>query len=201
VDAHRGIFPPVDGGWTRIAPWRPGLEAVIAFTGHAFLAVDADVSDDDLAPLGINGYGGAHAPRVIQALAGPNGWIDSLDAVLLRASKRTVRSTLVERPDLRQHPRVRLAARVRDDVHVLGLPDLVSPSLVTAARGLGGLLELGIETDGRTDAVALLEQASTLGLPDEPVVASVAPGNARALRAFLTAGFRPVASVQLYQRC
>ena len=34
----------------------------------------------------------------------------------------------------------------------------------------------------------------------EPVVAAVAPGNARALRTVLAEGFRPIASVQLYQR-
>ena len=48
LDAHRGSFPPVDGGWTRITPWRSGLGAVIAFTGHAVMAVDDDVEDHDL---------------------------------------------------------------------------------------------------------------------------------------------------------
>jgi hypothetical protein len=190
----------VDGGWTQIAPWRAGLGAVVAFTGHAFLAVDDDVSDEDLDRLGVDGYGAAHSPRVVQALAGPDGWIDSLDAVLVRSPERSLRSDLVERPDLRSHPRAQLAMRVRDDVRVLGLPDPRSTSLVTVARGLGGLVELGIQTDGSTGAASLLQQASTLAPDDEPVVASVAPGNARALRTFLAAGFRPVASVQLYQR-
>ncbi len=200
VDANLGVFPPVDGGWTRIAPWRAGLGAVIAFTGHAFMAVEDDASDADLTGLGVDGYGGAHAPRVIQALAGTDGWIDSLDAVLVRDAGRSTVSTLVERGDLVSHPRALVASRVRDKVRILGLPDTRNRSLVTVARGLGGLVELGIETDGHTDGVTLLQQASTLAPDDEPVIASVAPGNARALRTFLRAGFRPVASVQLYQR-
>src|ERR1700751_2630561 len=30
--AADGRFPEADGGWRRVPPWRPGLEAVIAFT-------------------------------------------------------------------------------------------------------------------------------------------------------------------------
>jgi len=199
LDAHRGVFPAVDGGWTRIAPWRRGLGAVIAFTGHAFIAVADDVGDGHLEHLRIDGFGGAHATAVIQSLAGAEGWIDSLDAVLVSAPTREAERTLVERPDLTDHPRVLVARKVRDDVRVLGHPGPGDRSLVTVSRGLGGLVELGIETDGAADAVAMLREASTLVPDDEPVVAAVAPGNARALRTFLSAGFRPVASVQLYQ--
>jgi len=137
LDAHRGSFPPVDGGWTRIAPWRSGLGAVIAFTGHAVMAVDDDVEDHDLAELGVDGYGGAHDPRVVLALAGAAGWIDSLDAVLLCAPPTSLACTLVERPDLAGHPRAQLATKVRDDVRVFGHPDVGDQSLVTVARGAG----------------------------------------------------------------
>lgn len=60
-------------------PWRPGLEAIISFTGHAVFAVAADITDHRLASLGADGFGGAHDPRLITALAGPDGWIDCLD--------------------------------------------------------------------------------------------------------------------------
>ena len=36
--AAAGRFPDADGGWQRMPPWRAGLEAVVAFTGHAVLA-------------------------------------------------------------------------------------------------------------------------------------------------------------------
>ena len=54
----------------------------MAFTGHAVLAVAPDVSDARIIELGANGLGGAHDPRLVAALAGPDGWIDSLDVLL-----------------------------------------------------------------------------------------------------------------------
>ncbi|MDT4973833.1 MAG: hypothetical protein QOG22_3976, partial [Pseudonocardiales bacterium] len=34
-DASHGRFPDPDGEWHRIPLWRPGVEAIVAFTGHA----------------------------------------------------------------------------------------------------------------------------------------------------------------------
>jgi hypothetical protein len=82
ADAAAGRFLAADGGWRRVPPWRPGLEGIVAFTGHAVLAVAPDISDRRLIELGVNGFGGAHDPRLVTALAGPDGWIDSLDALL-----------------------------------------------------------------------------------------------------------------------
>ena len=72
---------------------------------------------------------------------------------------------------------------------------------MTLATGLGGLPELGIEVDprkGHTGA-EVTQAALTLVPRDQVVVAACAPGNARALRAALAAGFEPVASVQLWR--
>ena len=88
--AAAGRFPDADGGWQRMPPWRAGLEAVVAFTGHAVLVVDPRRPDRLLAGLGADGLGGAHHPRLIAALAGPDGWIDSLD--LLMAARGTGRA-------------------------------------------------------------------------------------------------------------
>jgi hypothetical protein len=202
LDAARGRFPDADGGWTRIQPWRPDLEGVVAFTGHAFLAIGADVDDALLADLGVDGYGGAHAPRVVQTLAGPTGWVGTLDVVLVSGvgDTKRVRTVLVDRPDLADRPAVERARRVRDDVRTLGTTDPEDHSLVTVARGLGGLVELGIETDGHAHAASMIRAARALAPAGDPVVATVPPANARALRAFLRAGFKPVASVQLYKR-
>lgn len=197
--AAAGQFPPVDGRWEEVPPWRPGVEAVIAFTGHALLAIARD-HGVDLAGLGVDGFGGAHHPRVAVALAGADGWIDSLDAVLVTPGTGGANATaaLVERPDLADHHRVVFAAAVRDAVQVLGRP--TGSGLVTLGRGLGGLAELGVEVgdDGAPGTGAALIAAALTHVPSGDVaVAAVAPGNARALRAFVTAGFRPVASVQL----
>lgn len=199
-DALDGRFPAPDGGWQRVPPWRAGVEAVLAFTGHAVLAVDDDISDGRLAALGVDGYGGAHHPRVLLDLAGPAGWIDSLDALLIRRGGGPVE--LVDRPDLADHPRAAFARRLRDDVRVLGRPD-GSGVLATVGRGIGGLAEISVELDAaarsRGDGAALVRAAAAAVPANDPVVAAVAPGNAASLRAFLAAGFRVVGSVQVFR--
>ena len=177
TDAAAGRFPPVDGGWQRVPPWRPGLEGIVAFTGHAVLALAPDVTDERLAGFGVNGLGGAHDPRLIAALAGPDGWIASLDVLLAgrgtgqpgaagagpagagpasagpagagpaSAGPAGAGPRLVDRPDLAAHPRVQFAARIRDQPRILGYPDLRRSALAVVSRGLGGLTELSFELE------------------------------------------------------
>ncbi len=192
--AAAGRFPPVDGAVERVPPWRPGLAAVVAFTGHAFVAAEPGRRLDPSVEALVDGFGGAHHPRVATAIAGPDGWIDSLDAVLV-APARGGPPALAERPDLAGHARAAFATGVRDEVRCVGPVD--ADALVTLGRGLGGLTEVGVEIDDDTSGRDLLVAALTMVPAGEVVVAAVAPGNARALRSFLAAGFRPVASVQL----
>jgi hypothetical protein len=203
--AARGEFPPVDGGWRRVPPWRPGLEGVIAFTGHAVFAVAPDITDDRIAGLGPDGFGGAHDPRLVSALAGPDGWIDSLDQLLVRhgAGRTGTQPQLVHRPDLVRHPRARLAAALRDDVTVLGHPGRDRAAVAVLGRGVGGLLELSfeVEPDHRGGAGTALIAAALDAVPAEQlVVACAAAGNAASLRALLSAGFVPIGSLQLFRR-
>ncbi|AWB94170.1 N-acetyltransferase [Aeromicrobium chenweiae] len=203
ASAADGRFPPVDGGWQRVPPWRPGLEAVVAFTGHAVFAVSPDVTDADLSRLGADGFGGAHDPRLVSALAGQDAWIDVLDVLLVARGRGSRLSDLVRRPDLARHPRALHAAAIRDDVEVLGRPDPARSAVVTLGRGVGGLCELSFETelDHRGGSgVALIEAALAAVPQDRVVVAAAAPGNAASLRALLGAGFAPVGSIQLFCR-
>ena len=197
--AAAGVFPPVDGGWDRVRPWREGLEAVVALTGHAYLAVGEDVDDAALAALRPDGFGGAHHPRVVTALAG-GGWVDALD-VLLAAGGGGVpvrADRLVPRPDLAGHPRAVLARRLRGDVLVLGRPG-GDASLVTVSTGVAGLTEIGAEVAAGTDGAHLVADVVATRPAGSTVLAAVAPGNARSLRSLLRAGMRPVGSVQLYR--
>lgn len=195
-DAAQGRFPPVDGGVSRTAPWREGVEAAVAFTGHAVLAVREDVPDARLLGLGVHGYGGAHDPRVTTALAG-DGEIGVLDVLLVgRGTGR--RHPLVPRPDLAETERARHAGQWRDDVRVLGLPDPTSTGLATLSRGIAGMTEVGLQSgDGSTEQLL----TGALGeVPDgEVVLASVTPGNARSMRFFLRRGFVPIGSVQQWR--
>jgi hypothetical protein len=198
-DAAAGSYPPVDGGWHQVPQWRPGLAAVVAFTGHAVFAFDR-LDAARLTELGVDGYGGAHDPRVIADLAGPTGTIDCLD--MLTAARGTGGgSGLVPRPDLAEHPRVRLARGIRRDVRVWGYPE--STTVVTVASGIGGLTELSFELDprlrGRGGSAAVLADALALVPAGELVIACVAPGNVASLRAVLRAGFVPLGSIQLLE--
>lgn len=197
-------FPPVDGAVTRVSPWRPGVGAVVAFTGHAVLAIDEAVDDDLLNSLGLDGFGGATHPRVPVALAGPGGWIDNLDAVLVARGTGLGSSDLIRRPDLAGHDRIAHARSVRDDVAVWGPPigSASDGAVISISRGLGGLTELSLELPGALQGRGLgrflIAAALDLCERDEVVVAAVAPGNAASLRAALAVGFQPVASVQLF---
>lgn len=206
-EAARGGFPEADGGWERAGVWRRGVEAVVAFTGHAYLAVGDDLNDIELEAMGVDGFGGAHHPHVAERIRG-TGWADSLDVLLARANpivhQSLVADELVARPDLVGHPRVVAAQQVRTGIQVLGLPARRSRSLVTIAEGgLGGLTEIGLETHGEQPGRDLLLGAlrwAAMHLdPGLPLLAAVAPANARSLQLFLGAGFTPVGSVQLFR--
>ena len=204
--AAKGEFPAADGGWERASLWLRGVEAVVAMTGHAYLAVGQDLADVELDAYGVDGYGGAHHPRVAELIRG-SGWADALDVLLVRppdAPRPTATGPdLVSGDDLAGHPRVAVAQHVRSGIRVLGMPSRRVRSVVTVASGLGGLPEIGLQTEGPTSGRELLDAAlrwvdDELGHSD-PLVAAVAPGNARSLRLFLHVGFVPVGSVQLFR--
>lgn len=205
-NASRGVYPPDDGRWERAGLWRRGVEGIVAMTGHAYLAVGDDLGDVELDALGVDGFGGAHHPLVAERVRG-SGWADTLDVLLVRNPSLPTPDSdveLVERTDLaRRHPRVATAMNVRSGIRVLGLPARRSRSVVTLADGVGGLPEIGIQAEPQQPGEQLLAAALrwAAGQLDSnlPVLAAVAPGNARSLRLFLRSGFVPVGSVQLFR--
>ncbi|MGH3290527.1 MAG: hypothetical protein ACRDP7_01835 [Trebonia sp.] len=204
--AAAGRFPAADGRWTRVPPWQPGLQAVMAFTGHAVFAVDPDISGHLLDSLGADGFGGAHDPRLITALAGPDGWIDTLDILMAAqgAGRPGVPPVLVRRPDLTSHPRAAFAAGIRDSPQIIGYPDPGRSALAIISQGIAGLTELSFELEPGhrgQGAGATLARDALSAIPDgQLVLAAVAPGNAASLRALLAASFVPLGSVQLFRR-
>jgi hypothetical protein len=204
--AADGRFPEADGGWRRAPLWRPGLEAIISFTGHAVLAVAPDIPDRRLVSLGVDGFGGAHDPRLITALAGPDGWMDCLD--MLTVGRGTGHASepprLVDRPDLATHPRAAFAATIRDQARPMGYSDRSRGALAVISRGIAGLTELSFELEpqrrGRGGGTELVRDALSVIPAGQLVVAAVAPGNAASVRALLAAGFVPLGSVQLFRR-
>lgn len=201
-DAAEGRFLDPDGGWRRLPPLDDGIEAVVAFTGHAVFCLGADIPDDRLRVLGADGWGGAHAPRLVADIAGPGAWMSSLD--VLMAARATGRGGLVARPDLTGHPRVAYASRLRRDIAVLGFPDPARRAVAVVGRGLAGLVEVGMEVEperrARGDGRDLVLGALGAVAPGALVVACVAPGNAASLRSLLGVGFVPLGAVQLVRR-
>ncbi len=204
--AADGRFPAADGGWQRVPPWRTGVEASFAFTGHSVLSVAPDVTDQRLAALGADGFGGAQDPRLIVALAGPDGWIDCLDLVMTGRGTGPAGQPprLVDRPDLATHPRAVFAAEARDQARPLGYPDRGRGALAVISRGIAGLTELSFELEpdrrGNGGGAGLVRDALTAVPSGELVLAAVAPGNAASVRALLAAGFVPLGAVQLFRR-
>jgi hypothetical protein len=191
ADVLAGRYPESDGGFDVIAPdATTGLHAVLSFTGHAVVATDRPA--DEVAALGLDGYGGAHHPDVLRALAGPGGWIGVLD-LMLWAEATGVGGTTLERTTAHDgHHRVRYARDSRIDVQVWA----DERGLVTVGRGLGGRTEIGIELHdeaphGQGHGRAMWRDVLA-ELPPGPVWASCAPGNARSVRALLAAGFQAV---------
>lgn len=194
-DALAGQWPADDGGWTLLPSWRPGLGAVVAFTGHAYVCTDRPPGDATLDALGCDGYGGATLPPVLTALAG--GWIDCLDVLLAARGVGRGDPQMVPREDLADHPRVRHARLSRESVRVLGYADPARRDLATVGSGLAGLPQIGVEaTDLGVGSALFADLLATL--PDPLVLAGIAPGNARSLRSALRAGFTVLGSVQLF---
>jgi hypothetical protein len=204
--AAAGRYPAADGSWRRVPPWRPGVEAIVAFTGHAVLAVAPDIPDRRLVSLGVDGFGGANDPRLITALAGSGGWIDCLDMLMAGRGDGhpDVPPRLAGRPDLAAHPRAAFATRIRDQPRVLGYADPGRTALAVISRGIAGLTELSFELEdghrGHGGGTRLVRDALTAIPSGQLVLAAVAPGNAASVRALLSAGFVPLGSVQLFRR-
>ncbi|MER6141499.1 hypothetical protein ABT174_15720 [Streptomyces sparsogenes] len=193
-NAADGRFLPADGQVTTLPALPRGLECSVAFTGHAVIATA--LSPGEVQAQEPDGYGGSLAPDFLRYLAGQDGRIGTLDAVLVaRGTSGSPR--LPQRLDAEDHPRVRHARDLRTGVRVYG----DERGLVTLADGLAGRREISIELDqpgisGSSSGLgrSLLRDALTLVPAGEPVFAAVSPGNARSLRAFLAAGFIPLGS-------
>jgi hypothetical protein len=186
-DAAAGRFPDVDGEVTYLPDLGGSWEAVVCFTGHAFIASRLGAADvSDLAP---DGFGGALHPGILLRMAGPDGAVGSIDVTMYAEGKGG--GTMRANPGLDDHPRVRYARARREDVQAYGAAD----GLFTLGVGLGGRWEMSVEnnTDGPRGR-DLIDQALKMTPQGELLFAAVAPGNSRSLRSFLACGFVPIGS-------
>jgi len=187
LDATEGRFPDVDGAVEVVEPMAGDPHAVVEFTGHSFVVSDCDAAE--VLARGADGFGGASQPDLLRWLAGPGGWIGSLDAVLF--ARGVGGGRLPARSDLDDHSRVTRSRAHRRDVRVHG----DGTGLVTIGHGLVDRLEVSVELLGtRTPGAGrrLIGEALELIPAGDVAFAQVAPGNAASLRAFLSCGFAPI---------
>ncbi|MFF9034905.1 GNAT family N-acetyltransferase [Streptomyces sp. NPDC014892] len=193
--AAEGIFPPADGGTTVVAQHSPRDAGVLCFTAHSVVFTDEDPEwvRASLAATECDALSASMNPRFLAALMERTGRTsETIDAML-------VASPLPGEPPLplREimdacHPRVVYARRRRDDVRVW----TVDGGVLTTGRGIAGRLEVSVEVDEgvRQRGLGRALVRAARHLVAEPLWAQIAPGNARSVRAFQGAGYRPVGS-------
>jgi GNAT superfamily N-acetyltransferase len=192
-------FPPADGGVT-IVPQPSRRDAgVLAFTAHAVIFTDEDPGwvRAALAAAPSDRLAAAMNPAFLAALLARTGRVMNTIDLL------TVAPALPGAPDLKLreiqdpgHPRVVRSVQYRDGVRVWA----TDGGLLVLGRGVGGRWEAAIEVDGAARGRGLgpaLARAARHLAPGPVIWAQQAPGNARSVRAFQKAGYRPVGSEAL----
>ncbi|MFI9614072.1 GNAT family N-acetyltransferase [Streptomyces sp. NPDC052023] len=197
--AARGVFPPADGG-TTVVPQPSSRDAgVIAFTGHSVVFTDEDPGwvHETLSTLDCDALAATMNPRFLAAFMERTGrTTDTVDVMAVGAPLAGEPPLALSEIRDPGHPRVARSRRRRDDVRVWA----TEGGVLVLGRGVAGRLEAAVEV---AEAVrhrglgrALAVTARHLG-GGEPVWAQISPGNARSLRAFQAAGYRPVGSEAL----
>ncbi|MFF3451629.1 GNAT family N-acetyltransferase [Streptomyces sp. NPDC002667] len=196
--AAHGVFPPPDGA-TTIVPAPSHRDAgVLALTGHSVVFTDEDPRwvRSALRAAGCDPLAAPLSPRFLTALMDRTGRAhDTVDALLVGTPlPGGAPPDLVELADP-VHPRVAYARGRRDEVRAWA----ADGGVVVLGRGVAGRLEVSVEVaDGvRRRGLGRLLVTAARHLAAEPVWAQVSPGNARSVRAFLAAGYRPVGAEAL----
>jgi hypothetical protein len=188
-------------GWGPITvlPPPPHLKgAVVAFSGHTFIAADVDPRDVE-ARMGGNPLSGPVLPSFLEWLGTQVGArAGMIDVVLAAPGTGVPDPALTEEPRWRDYERAQHGARLRRGLSGWAAEGL---GLVLIGRGLVDRWELAYEVSADAPAGsgrALASLARGLVPRDEPLFAQVAPGHARSLRACLAAGYRPIGSEILF---
>ncbi|WP_030211096.1 GNAT family N-acetyltransferase [Streptomyces sp. NRRL S-87] len=198
--AARGQYPPPDGGVTVLPQPSHRDAGVIAFTAHSVVFTDEDPEwvHTTLAALDCDALAATMNARFLAALLGRTGRTTDTIDLLTAADPLPGEPPLPLRelvdPD---HPRVTSARRRRDDVRVWACDG----GVLVLGRGVAGRWETAIEVDedarhrglGRSLALA----ARHLVPDGSPVWSQQAAGNARSVRAFQAAGYRPIGAEAL----
>ncbi|MFE9554583.1 GNAT family N-acetyltransferase [Streptomyces sp. NPDC006692] len=197
--AAGGRFPPMDGGTTVVAQPNPRDAGVLAFTAHSviFLDEDEDWIRATLAHTDADPLGASMNPRFLAALMARTGrsmnCVDLLTCAPALPGEPPIALTEIED---REHPRVARAWKFRDEVRVWA----ADGGVLVLGRGVAGRWEAAVELDesARGQRLGVQLALAARHLVPEPVLwAQQSPGNARSVRTFQAAGFRPMGSEAL----
>ncbi len=194
--AARGVFPPADGGTTIVNQPSPRDAGVLAFTAHSVVFTDEDPGwiRRTLAAADCDRLAATMNARFLAALMDRTGRTsDTIDVLLTGAALPGEPPLALTEIDDPGHPRVVSARRRRDDVRVWA----AEGGVLVLGRGVAGRWEVAVEVDEGARQRGLgrrLVAAARHLAGGAPVWAQVSAGNARSLRAFQAAGYRPVGS-------
>lgn len=172
---------------------------MLAFTAHSVVFTDEDPDWVRSVLVGTPGdeLAATMHPHFLSALMARSGrhmnTIDLLTVAHALPGEPEIALREIEDPE---HPRVARAMKYRDEVRVWA----AEGGVVILGRGVAGRWETAIEVAeearGRGLGVRLARAARQL-VPDAVVWAQQSPGNARSVRTFQAAGYRPVGSEAL----
>ncbi|MDX2531140.1 GNAT family N-acetyltransferase [Streptomyces europaeiscabiei] len=191
----RGVFPPADGGTTVVAQHSPRDAGVLCFTAHSVVFTDEDPRwvYESLAAAECDALSASMNPRFLAALMERTGRTsETIDAMLVASPLPGEPPLPLKEIEDAGHPRVAYARRRRDDVRVWA----ADGGVLTTGRGIAGRLEVSVEVDEdvRHRGLGRSLVSAARHLVAEPLWAQIAPGNARSVRAFQSAGYLPVGS-------
>ncbi|ROQ65899.1 hypothetical protein EDD93_0298 [Streptomyces sp. 840.1] len=197
--AAQGRFPPPDGSTTVVRQPNARDAGVLAFTAHSVVFTDEDPRWVRAALAGTPGDALAATmnPHFLGALMARTGrHMNTID--LLTVATALPGAPELELRELRDpgHPRVARAMGFRDEVRVWR----AAGGVLILGRGVAGRWEAAIEVDGEARGRRLgerLARAARHLVPGPVVWAQQSPGNARSVRTFQAAGYRPVGSEAL----
>ncbi|MFJ6016363.1 GNAT family N-acetyltransferase [Streptomyces sp. NPDC092952] len=198
-DAARGRFPAADGGTTVVR--QPGARdaGVLAFTAHSVVFLDEDPGWVRSVLAGTPGdpLAATMNPHFLGALLARTGrHMNTVDLLTVAAALPGGPEIALREIEDPEHPRVARALEYRDDVRVWA----ADGGVVVLGRGVAGRWETAVEVDEEARGRGLgelLARAARHLVPDAVVWAQQSPGNARSVRTFQAAGYRPVGSEAL----
>ncbi|WP_328553302.1 MULTISPECIES: GNAT family N-acetyltransferase [unclassified Streptomyces] len=196
--AARGVLPAPDGATTVVRQHSPRDAGVLAFTAHSVVFTDEDEAwvREALGAVDCDPLAATLNPRFLTAFMERTGRSnDTIDLLSVAAPLPGPAALALTKTDGLAHPRAAGSLRRRDDVRVWA----ADGGVLVLGRGIGGRLEIAVEVDEDVRHRGLGRALATAArhLAGEPVWAQVATGNARSLRAFQAAGYRPVGAEAL----